>query len=287
MYFSALIGNPTDHSVSDILFEELVNAAGIAETYKHLKINVKPASLGESISALKLLGFCGANVTLPYKLDVLKYLDSIDPIIDEVGAVNTIAFGDKIIGGYNTDWIGFTEPIRKRLGDKRVESAVIFGTGGAARAAIYAAKQLKADNISVLFRDEDNENLIDLRDKSNKLEIDLVNYNQITGVVDVADLIINATSTGMIGHDPTPFDLNLLIGLDLKNKLFFDAVFNPVLTPLMKYFESQGAETIDGLWMMIYQALEALSIWLKTDISLSDEDLISIHKKLEEALSNV
>jgi len=286
MYYSALIGNPTDHSVSDILFEELASAAGITEAYKHIKINVKSESLSDSVSALKLLGFCGANVTLPYKLDVIKYLDSIDPIIDDVGAVNTIAFGDNIIG-YNTDWVGFIVPIRKKLGDKRVKSVAIFGTGGAARAAIYAARQLEAGSISVLFRDKDKESLKDLRNKSGKLDIDLVSYSQIASIVDEADLIINATSTGMVGHDPTPFDPSLLNSLELKNKLFFDAVFNPLQTPLIKYFDSRGAATIDGLWMMLYQAVEALSIWLKTDISVSDHDLMRIHNRLEEALNHV
>lgn len=283
MYYSALIGNPTDHSVSDILFEELADAAGVPGAYKHLKINITPESLPYSLPALKLLGFCGANVTLPYKLDVLKCLDSIDPIIDEIGAVNTIVFGDKIVG-YNTDWIGLVAPIRKRLGYKSVKSVVIFGTGGAARAAIYAARQLKADKITVLFRDNDKENLEDLRGKSAELGIDLASYKQVDNAVDSADLIVNATSTGMIGHDPTPFDLSLLNGLELKDKLFFDAVFNPLLTPLMKYFKGQGAETIDGLWMMIYQALEAMSLWINTGISMSDQDLTRIHKKLEEAL---
>ena len=101
-----------------------------------------------------------------------------------------------------------------------------------------------------------------------------------------ADIIINATSAGMVGKDSTPFDLTKLTGVELKDKIFFDAVFNPLQTPLMQYFHSLGAATIDGLWMMIHQGVAALSIWLSEDIKISNQDLLRIHDQLKESISH-
>jgi len=113
-----------------------------------------------------------------------------------------------------------------------------------------------------------------------------LDYSHVKDVVAKANIIINATSAGMVGKDATPFDLDLLDDINLKDKLFFDAVFNPTLTPLLKYFNSRSAVTIDGLWMMIYQGISALSIWLDIDINIADQELIRIHNLLEESINH-
>jgi shikimate dehydrogenase len=285
MKYSALIGNPTEHSVSHIMYEELAIAAGVKQAYRHLKIDVVAKELPLALSSFKQLNFIGINVTLPYKMEVMQYLDEVDETVNALGAVNTISFGMKTTG-YNTDWIGIAIPIQNTIGDKKVGTVVIFGTGGAARTAIYAAKQLKAKEIIVLYRSSHAQALGDLADKSDEFGIKLLDYTHVKDAVTEANIIINATSAGMVGKDSTPFDLTELDGVELKNKIFLDAVFNPLQTPLMRHFHSLEALTIDGLWMMIHQGVAALSIWLREDVKISNQDLLRIHDQLEDSISH-
>lgn len=286
MYYTALIGNPTEHSVSHILYEELIKAAGIDVAYKHLKIDVTEPSLAEAVNALKVLHFAGISVTLPHKLAVMKYLDDTDDEVKELGAVNTIKVGPKLIG-HNTDWRGIAIPVRRVI-PEGIEQATILGTGGAARAAIYACKQLGVSIITVIYREDSNdEKLANLKVRADYLGISLFEYKDVAALIRESDLIINATSAGMRGKDSTPFSLHELDGISLQDKLFFDVVFNPLKTPLLEYFGSRGAQTIDGLWMMIYQGISALGIWLDQEIEVERSQLETIHKKLEEELHHV
>jgi len=288
--YSALIGNPVDHSVSDVLFGELFRALNYSDNtveYEHRKINVKPENLKAAVQNLSLDGSCiGYNVTLPYKIEIVKYFDSLDKTSMEIGAVNTVNIKNQTSTGYNTDWIGLLVSIRKftKTNNPKV---CIFGSGGASRAAIYAAKQI-SDNIVVLYREYPNISSAtrELIKKKDVLGIKLDTYANVKDIISGSKIIINTTSTGMIGvKDDAPFDLSLLNGIDLTKKLFIDAVFNPVNTPLIKYLNSNGANTVDGLWMMIYQATKALSIWLDREIIFNSLSLGEIHNKLEEAIN--
>ncbi|MCX6729203.1 MAG: shikimate dehydrogenase [Candidatus Saccharibacteria bacterium] len=237
MYYSALIGNPTEH---------------------------------------------GINVTLPHKLAVMPYLDFVDPVVEQLGAVNTISLKDGA-KGYNTDWTGIYQPI-KNLAAK-VDCVTIFGSGGAARAAIYAAKELGASKVNVLYRNEkDNYKTNDLMERKDELSITMLPYDDLRRVVEDSDLIINATSAGMVGQDASPFDLRLLNELDVSAKIYLDAVFNPLETPLLQLFKKNGAKTIDGLWMMIFQGVAALAIWLDRDVKIASDQLESIHQLLAKEL---
>ncbi len=285
MYYSALIGYPTQHSISHDMYEELVKAAGLEEPYKHIKVDVEEKYLPKTLDAFKTLHFAGLNVTLPHKLAVIPLLDEVDEVVQELGAVNTIKFGNSTTG-HNTDWLGIYKPIRKT--GRAVDTVTIFGSGGAARAAIYAAKRLGATGIHVLYRDEsDNKKTLNLKERASELGISLHEYEQVSETVDKSDLVINATSAGMVGKDKLPFDTKKLDDLDVSNKIYFDVVFNPIDTPLLNYFKDRGALTVDGLWMMIHQGVAALETWLDKEIEIDEQDLERIHKKLLKELQNV
>lgn len=278
MYYSALIGNPTDHSVSPTLFESLANHAGLKEDYRHIKINVEAKDLASTLKSLDTLHFIGVNVTLPYKLDVMELVEP-DPIAEAIGAVNTIVFGDKVVG-HNTDWTGVVKSIDNGQRNKRVDTALIFGSGGAAHAALYACRKMGARRIIVVCRDIKKSKL------QNGPRVRINDYSSIEKLVNQADLILNCTSTGMIGNEPYPFDLNRLDKINIADKTYFDAVFNPVNTPMLGYFRQKGATTIDGLWMMIYQAVSALSLWLDQDLNFGYDTLRTIHRQLESELQH-
>lgn len=285
MRYSALIGNPTGHSVSHVMYEALAKAALFDQPYKHIKIDVTNEDLAKTINALRDLHFAGLNVTLPHKLAVIPLLDHIDEVVEELGAVNTIKLGDSTTG-HNTDWVGIYTPVAAT--EIEIKTVTIFGTGGAARAAIYAAKRLGARKIFVHFRNEvDNAKTEDLKNRAELLGIQLHTYDKVRENVEVSDIIINATSAGMVGKDKVPFDLTQIADLSVKEKIYFDAVFNPLDTPLLHNFNERGAHTIDGLWMMIYQGIAALEIWLDRKIEIEDSLLKDIHNLLTKELANV
>jgi shikimate dehydrogenase len=267
------------------MYEELVKAAEISQPYKHIKVDVEEQKLPMVLSAFKMLRFSGLNVTLPHKLAVIPILDEVDEVVQELGAVNTIKFGN-VTSGHNTDWLGIYEPL-KSIG-REISTVTIFGSGGAARAAIYAARRLGAGSIYVHYRNEsDNSKTENLKNRAQELRITLHDYSEVIGTVRKSDLIINATSAGMVGRDKLPFDLAKIKHVDVSNKLYLDVVFNPIDTPLLKYFNDRGAKTIDGLWMMIYQGIAALEIWLDRNIVVSNKELQRIHALLIKELHSV
>ncbi len=278
MYYSALIGKSTDYSVSHILFEELIKLVDEKIEYKHLKINVNSDELSEVLNAFDVLNFSGINITHPYKVEVMQFVEKISNTAKIVGAVNTIKFGDNMVG-YNTDWKGIINPIKSLFPHNKIDTVTIFGSGGAARSAVFASKKLGAKKIYVLSRK--NGDLKDLKGISVKA------YEDVRLLVSSSNLIINATSTGMINNDESPFKISELDGLDLTDKLYFDVVFKPLNTVLLKYFAKNGAQTVDGLWMMIYQAIAALNIWLdQIKIDASQDELKIIYTKLARKLTN-
>ncbi|TDL95502.1 shikimate dehydrogenase family protein [Macrococcus carouselicus] len=276
MINTALIGNPTDHSISDILFKEMYKL--VDDTiYNHEKINILDDELKKKIDSFKNSSYSGLNVTLPHKMKIIKYLDEIQEEVAAIDAVNTIDIRDEKLIGYNTDWIGIYKPLAKlNVSGYRV---CILGTGGASRAAIYAVKKLTED-ITVIYREFKSINTINLINKYKNSNINFEDYKNIVNRINSSDIIINTTSAGMIGKDEAPFDLEIIRDLDLKDKIFFDAVFNPIETPLYKIFDERGAHCIDGLWMMIYQAQRALSIWIDKDIYVGETDFKALHELL-------
>lgn len=295
MKYSALIGNPTEHSVSPLLFEWIAAQLSRPVEYKHLKVDISQNSELESVlEAFRALHFSGLNVTLPYKLDVIPVLDKLDNSISSIGAVNTVVFDDKnnLSIGYNTDWYGIFCPLSEVIKENRGKSAIVFGTGGAARAAIYALLELKIKDITVLHRVAESDRTRLLQDQfSDKATIRFDTYKHIVQYIDTAGIIINATSTGMTGQDAeAPFALDSLNNHgDFSGKVFFDCVFNPVNTPLLSYFKSHNAETIDGLWMMIYQGLYAFTLWTGNDVRnmFTKDNLRELHRLLQERIEHV
>lgn len=295
MKYSALIGNPTEHSVSPLLFEWIAEQLPNPVEYKHLKIDISQAlGLKSALDAFCTLNFCGLNVTLPYKLDILPILDKLDHSISSIGAVNTVVLDKEndISTGYNTDWYGIYRPLSEIINKHQRQKAAVFGTGGAARAAVYALLKLGIEDIVVLHRATESDRTKSLKKQlSSKAMIRFDTYNHAVKHIDTSNIIINATSTGMVGQDAkAPFELDLLKGHgDFSCKIFFDCVFNPVNTPLMSYFKSNGAETIDGLWMMIYQGLYAFTLWTGSDVRdlFTKNSLDDLHSLLQKRIKHV
>lgn len=284
---SALIGFPTRHSVSDIMFRKLFSYTNASELYTHNKIDVQESNLKKIIKELIDANYLGFNVTLPYKLIINKYVDFFDSSAKEAMAINTVKICNNTLIGYNTDWYGMYYPTLKILG-KGNYNVSILGTGGACRAAILASRRLTSGNINVFYRCDPHISKAtkELLKSQYKYNINMYSYDYFIKSLDNTKLIINATPVGMRGYNEFfPFNLNEILNqVDFHKKVLIDFVFNPVNTDLINVLSHGGCEIIDGLWIMLYQGLQALSIWTNHKIEILDYQIISLYNELKEKI---
>ncbi len=267
MITTALIGSPVDHSVSPILFRLYADEHGLE--YAHVKFDVKKENFETVIKALGAFGFAGVNITLPYKTDVMQYLDSISPEAKAIGAVNTIRVRDYKLEGYNTDAYGALRAIEKAAGRELSshDSALMFGTGGAARAIIWGLLEKKV-TVSVVYREPESHRTQSV--KNDFLAKVLFINRDALSIQDIesSTLICNATSAGMYpSNDETPIDLTHFEMANLRGVIVFDAIFNPAVTKLQRWADDHGAILAHGIDMMIYQGTVAFEYWTNKKVS--------------------
>jgi len=261
MITTALIGSPVDHSVSPVLFKLYADEHGLE--YAHSKFDVNAEDLGRVIKSLSAFGFAGVNITLPYKADVIPYLDTLSPEAKAIGAVNTIKIINGKLEGYNTDAFGALLAIEKAA-KREVSSSdrvVVFGTGGASRAVVWVLLQ-KGAHVTVVFRSPESQRTETLKrdfaDKVSFISCDSLISEQLSEYT----IICNTTSAGMHPfNDGVPLELDNFDNIDLTKVIVFDAVFNPVTTKLQKWAESKGATLAYGIDMMIFQGIVAFEYW--------------------------
>jgi shikimate dehydrogenase len=267
MITTALIGSPVEHSVSPILFKLYADEHELE--YVHSKFDVKEKDLEMVIKSLGAFGFSGVNITLPYKSDVMRYMDAISPEATAIGAVNTIKVNNEKLEGYNTDAYGAIKAIEKAMHRKlnSNDSAIVFGTGGAARAIVWGLLENNI-NVLVVYRESESKRTQTMkRDFSN--EIKFISYNELTSDnISKCSLLCNATSVGMYpNNDEMPIDINNFKDVDLSGVIMFDAIFNPVTTRLQKWSKERGATLAYGIDMMIYQGVIAFEYWTGKKVS--------------------
>lgn len=192
---------------------------------------------------------CGLNCTIPYKQQIMQYLDEIDAEAAAIGAVNTVKVidqaGKRILKGYNTDLYGFEHSIRPMLDDKHTK-ALILGTGGASKAVKFFFEKAGISYVSVTSREA--------------LQKNEIHYAHIdAGLMKNYPVIVNATPLGMFPKVETfpdiPYDLIT------PNHILYDLVYNPLETEFLKKGKEKGAKTKNGLEMLHLQALRAWEIW--------------------------
>ena len=246
MRLFGLIGYPLSHSFSQNYFEDKFRKEKITDCYYHTfsikKLDQLPGLINRNPELL------GLNVTIPYKEEVVRYLDYTDPEAKIIGAVNTIKVERKnnkiYLSGYNTDYYGFYEFIKTNL-KSPYPTALILGTGGAARAVGFALEKLKIDHLFV-SRKPTHENQI--------------SYKKIdTGIVQSHQIIINATPVGMFpavtSFPAFPFEYIS------RDHLIIDLIYNPAETIFLRKAKEKGAQVFNGLEMLYLQAERSWEIW--------------------------
>lgn len=267
MITTALIGSPVDHSFSPILFKLYADEYRLE--YAHSKFDVKVKNLETVIKSLSAFGFAGVNITLPYKAEVIPYLNSISPEAKAIGAVNTIKVNNGKLEGYNTDAYGALRAIEKatnrELGANDI--AIVFGTGGAARAAVWSMIERGISTTVVYRKPESYRTQTIKRDFADRVRF--VSYDELTPE-DIAkcSLLCNSTSAGMHPkNNETPISLNRFEKLNLTGVIVFDVIFNPVTTKLQLWAKEKGATLAYGIDMMVYQGVIAFEYWTGKRVS--------------------
>ena len=255
-----VIGNPIEHSLSPKLHNYWFKKNNINASYDKKKI--EKSEIQEIVSEIKDNKLDGLNVTVPFKSDVIPFLDELSEESKITQSVNTIYMHDKKLIGHNTDIKGFEQSLKETQFELKNKSIFILGAGGVVPSIIYALEKLKVLKIIISNRTKQKaENLKKIFSK-----INIVDW----GDRPEFDMIINATSLGLSNEDN--------LGLNFKNinkeKLFYDVIYNPKETNFLRTGKKLGCKVSNGKMMFIYQALEAFKLWHKVQPEIN-EDLIN------------
>ncbi len=241
-----VVGNPINHSLSPQLHNHWIKINKINAVYEKRKINEK--EIEELIHDLKNEKISGINVTVPYKQKVIPYLDELTIEAKKTNSVNTIFLGTSGIIGHNTDIEGFKESLKYAGYDVKNKNILILGAGGVVPSIIFALINLQAGNIVISNRTREKaENL-----KKNFNKIKIVDWGNVPSI----DMVINATSLGLKEEDEINLDFS-----KIKNKFFYDVIYNPSETKFLKYGKKFDNKIINGKMMFIYQAQYAFKTW--------------------------
>ena len=255
-----VIGDPIEHTMSPLMHNAAFRELGL--DYVYVAFRVKRDELAQAIEGMRALNIRGLNVTIPHKVNIIPLLNSLDPLAEKIGAVNTVVSKDGMLKGYNTDASGFLQALLDKGVTPEGKNAVILGAGGAARAISFILAEREA-NLVILNRLEEMDWAEELARKISSVfgkevrALELKEANLRTAL-DKAELLVNATSVGMspnINSTPVPARL-LRPGL-----VVFDIVYNPIQTRLLREAEAAGAQTINGLEMLAWQGALAFEKW--------------------------
>ena len=244
-----LLGAKLGHSLSPQIHQEVFRQLGIDATYE--LIEVPGDKLAEKVTELQRT-YRGLNVTIPHKVAVMESLHTIAPEARAIGAVNTVLFKDCMAEGFNTDYFGFARLLERNGLVPKGKEVCVLGTGGASRAILQCVKDMQAKNITVISRAVENAPE-DIRSRYTvKTYGDLIFMS--------GDLLINCTPVGMYPNvGASPVD-------DAVTDRFaaaVDIIYNPAETAFMKLARQQGKPAVNGLFMLVAQAVAADEIWLE------------------------
>jgi shikimate dehydrogenase len=247
------MGHPVAHSRSPMLHGYWLRTLGIDGSYEHA--DVPPEKFEGFFRGLKHNGYAGGNITIPHKEAAFRLVDRRERAADAIGAVNTVWYeGDTLVGG-NTDWYGIVASLDEihPHWDAKPGKALVLGAGGSARASVFAFLER---NFAVALVNR-------TRERAEKLAaqfgpgVSVHDWDEVSKLLGEADVLINNTSLGMAGKPPLEIDLSPL----KKSAIVYDVVYVPLETALLKAANARGHRTVDGLSMLLYQAVTGFSHW--------------------------
>jgi len=264
-----VIGYPLTHSLSPQIHNYAFQKLNIDAAYE--KIEITPDSFTETVRKLKNSTLNGLNITIPYKLKIMTFLDEIDTDAKTIGAVNTIVKKENEWIGYNTDVHGFLTPLLKLK--NRVSHCLVLGTGGATRAVIFSlAKYLDILSITIAGRNlnKAEELCSEFGSQFGMIQFDNRFLSGTESILSDFNLIVNTTSLGTYPNiETTP--LPNITNLD-EQIIFYDLVYNPLETKFLKDAGKAGKNIylINGMEMLLQQAASAFKLWTNEEMPIED-----------------
>jgi shikimate dehydrogenase len=259
---TGIVGHPIKHTFSPFMHNiafELLNL-----NYIYLPFDVPPSNLKSAIKGMVAFNIKGLNITIPHKETILTLVKNQSEEVNIIGAANTIVNDDGLLKAYNTDVQGILEtltPFKEKILNSEV---TIFGSGGAARSAIYSLiRNFKPSRINLINRNEERAEALReyfaTKMYFNQMKIFGLFKTPIDEVLKNSQLIINATSVGMYPNVNDCIVSNY--ESFTKGQIVFDIVYNPLKTKLLRLAEAAGAITVDGLTMFVYQGVKSFELW--------------------------
>ncbi len=240
-----LIGKKLTHSFSPFIHNEFFKAQKMVGEYKLYEFEKN--ELQNKLQYLENIGVKGINVTIPFKEDVMKFIDEISEEVKSIGAVNTIKFKEGKRIGYNTDYLGIKDTFIINNVTVKEKKAIILGCGGASKAVTACLKDMGVKGITLISRNPDNV-ISDYKVDSYE---NLHKYKEY-------EILINTTPVGMYPRiDVSPIEEKDIIG----REFVFDLIYNPYRTRLLQYARKNGVKCSNGLYMLVVQGLKSEEIW--------------------------
>ena len=260
-----VIGYPIKHSLSPVIQNTAIQEAGI--DYAYIAMPIAPEDLEKAVIGLKALNFTGFNVTIPHKVNIMQYLDEIDEIAKLIGAVNTVHIKDGKLYGYNTDAIGFINPLLKENVEIKDKTTVILGAGGACRAVVCGLIKQGIKNIILAVRNPVKAQLL-ANDFNDLVDIKVCDWHseEFKQYLAQADLLVNTTPLGMEGNidSKPPVDWESV----KKSAFVYDIVYIPAETKFLQEAKEYGHKILNGERMLAEQGAAALHLWTDKDINV-------------------
>ncbi|MBR1822466.1 MAG: shikimate dehydrogenase [Clostridia bacterium] len=260
-YRSELVGtfgNPIDENPTGVVEEAAFAAKGL--DWRYITMKVEPGDLGAAMAGMRAVGMRGLNLTIPFKVEGIKYLDKLSPAAEIIGAVNTVVNRDGELFGENTDGKGLLKSFADNGVSPKGKTLTILGAGGAARAisvecALAGAKKIYIANI---IKDQ-GEELVRLINERTDAEAEFIFWDHAIAIPEDTDILSNATSVGLYPNvnDKPNIDYDTI----KPNFVVSDVIFNDPRTLFLAEAKKRGAKTINGLGMLVNQAALNFQIW--------------------------
>lgn len=270
-----VIGHPIAHSRSPFIHGTWLAEHGIDGSYE--AIDVAPAELPAFFERLRLDEFVGGNVTIPHKEAVFALCDSVDDLARTIGAVNTLVVRNGKVHGYNTDYLGFLGNLDAAAPgwSDGPRDALVIGAGGAARAILVALRERNGGTVHVL-----NRTLANAQALVEEIEgpFEAHGFEAFAELAPKTGIVVNTSSIGMHGSRFDWLDMSLLP----KTSLVTDIVYTPLITPLLADARAHGLAIVDGLGMLLHQAVPGFAEWF----GVRPEVTLALRARIEATLGH-
>ena len=257
-----VFGHPVSENPTVVMQEAAFNALNL--NWRYLTIEVLPEDLEDAMKGLRAFNMRGINLTIPHKVEVLKYLDEVSPAAKLMGAVNTVVRIDNKLKGENTDGKGFMHALTvKAKMVPKGKKVVVLGAGGAARAITVELALAGVKYITIVNRSESRGQILaNLLNSSTSAKADFQLWKGTYSVPSDADIFINATSIGLFPNVNNKPNVHYQ---SITSKMLVCDVIPAPMTPFLAEARKRGANILDGLGMLVYQGALGFKIWTGLD----------------------